>query len=594
MDLLRFFMKFAQFFLSLVVSFNFAFGCCASITVNTTLLNETTAQLLVHVPLEKSDALYTDYIRFSIDNPAVTISEWQSENTVTHQFDPHFNETKQALVADGADCAITLQLEAQAEHLSEIQEAHLQISYYTKSAGAILHENIPLVFFPLAHDSLQTSIAAIDNAPEVEDITEIASCMPVKVDKASSWSEKISNIIVTTDSLALRLLLVLLLGLFMSFTPCIYPMIPITAGILQSQASNSLLRNLLLSLSYTLGIATTFAGLGLVAAYSGQVFGNLFTHPLFILAIVALLAYLAFSMMGFYEMYIPKAFQPKNQKVKQGSLISAFLFGAASGTFASPCLSPGLVLILCIVTSLKNMFLGFLLLFSFGVGLSIPLLIIGSFSSSLSLLPRAGMWMVEVKKFFGIIMLVMCLYFLQYVLPSFAILLLASLLSFATGVWYFTQIKAYDSRTVRIFKNLIGILAIACALPLAFQAYKAYYAPAALECHAQWLTNYEQALEQAKTENKKLIVDVGAPFCSLCKAIDKTLFANSAVKNALCAFVQVKLDGSAAENKAFVQQYSIMGFPAVLIIDPTSQEVIKRWGGELYAKSAEEFISELQ
>ena len=111
------------------------------------------------------------------------------------------------------------------------------------------------------------------------------------------------------------------------------------------------------------------------------------------------MAYLALSMFGFYDMYVPNILQTKNNVNHKGSLFSAFVFGAISGSIASPCLSPGLALLLTIVATLGNNLLGFLLLFSFGIGLSIPLLIIGTFSSSINILPQAGMWMIEVKIF---------------------------------------------------------------------------------------------------------------------------------------------------------------------------------------------------
>ena len=122
----------------------------------------------------------------------------------------------------------------------------------------------------------------------------------------------------------------------MSLTPCIYPMIPITVGILQAQGSKSFGSNLLLASAYTLGIATTFAALGVTAAYTGAMFGaSIMSNPFFILMIVAVLTYLGFSMLGFYDMYTPK-FMRNAGAGKGGSLTSAFLFGAASGTVASP------------------------------------------------------------------------------------------------------------------------------------------------------------------------------------------------------------------------------------------------------------------
>src|SRR5581483_1012022 len=168
------------------------------------------------------------------------------------------------------------------------------------------------------------------------------------------------------------------------------------------------------ALAYTMGIATTFAIFGLLASCTGPLCGQLLMQPLFIIGLVILLAYLGFSMFGLYSIYIPKFFTISHKK-HNGSLFSSFIFGAASGTISSPCVSPGLALLLSIVATLGNKFLGFLYLFIFGVGLGLPLLIVGAFSSSLSLLPQAGTWMIEVKKFFSFIIFGMCFYYLSYI-----------------------------------------------------------------------------------------------------------------------------------------------------------------------------------
>lgn len=563
-------------------------GLQGAITLKTDVLNDTTIRLNVAIPIDKNDAIYSDYFNFSIDKPTITLSkEWHSPTSTQDIFDPKFKENKKGFTGN-----ITISMEATAENLEQFERAHLIMGYYPKSANHMKVEVLPIVIDQKLNQPEQQVIQTPSekNAPApVAENNEILAASQEKL----SWSDRISNLIKTTDSLALRILLVLLLGLLMSLTPCIYPMIPITAGILQSQASSSFVRNLLLALSYTMGIAVTFASLGLLAAYTGQICGNFFTNPYFIIAIVALLAYLAGSMLGLYEMYIPKIMQPKHQKVKQGSFISAFMFGAASGTFASPCLSPGLCLLLSIVSAMKSVFMGFVLLFSFGVGLSLPLLLIGSFSSSLALLPRAGMWMIEVKKMFGIIMLLMCLYFLNYILPLHIILIMASILMLTFGIWYLATIKPYDSRSARFFKNCIGIFSIATAVVLGFNGYKSNQKHECAVGDAFWLSNYKQALGQAKEQNKKLFVDVGAPYCSICKAIDKTLFADMKVKEKLCEFVCVKLDGSQKENEAFTKKYEILGFPAIMILNPEDGTVIKRWGGELYGISTPRFIQDL-
>ncbi len=226
-------------------------------------------------------------------------------------------------------------------------------------------------------------------------------------------------------------------GLLTSFLPCIYPMIPITASILQTQQSSSLLHNFLLSISYVLGVATIYATLGYASATMGILFGSWVASPWFALFLVLFFLYFAFSMFGFYEIYIPRFLQNRGAIQTEGSLIKCYLFGLISGTIASPCLAPPLAALISIVATLGKPVIGFLTLFMFSLGLGLPLVIIGTFSGSLALLPHAGEWMIEMKRVLGFILLGTCAYFLHGILPDWTINILYSLILLAAGFYYF-------------------------------------------------------------------------------------------------------------------------------------------------------------
>jgi len=373
-------------------------------------------------------------------------------------------------------------------------------------------------------------------------------------------------------------------------------MIPITVGILQAQSSTSVLRNFSLALAYSMGIACTFATLGLAAAFTGQMFGNLMSNPIVILSLVALLAYLAFAMMGFYEMYTPKIFT-NNTAARGGSLSGAFLFGAVSGTVASPCLSPGLILILSIVTALGNKLLGFLMLFTFGIGLSIPLLIIGTFSSSLNLLPQAGMWMVEVKKMFGLLLLAMCFYFLHFIMPPTIVSLIALVTTSILAPFYMRAAQHSSTKVCKFMNYVIYSVLLATTIGAGSQVYKAIWQPTGTATHsAMWLTDYTDALQQAQTRNAYLFVDVTAPYCSICSAIEEKLFTNNQVSHTLQQLVPVQIDSSNTTHVVHtnvLKKFDVFGVPTFLLVDPKTETIVKRWGGELYDTSAEAFIAEL-
>ena len=371
-----------------------------------------------------------------------------------------------------------------------------------------------------------------------------SDCHHEKSSDFFGWLKSIPNKIKTTDSIFLRILLVFLLGLLMSLTPCIYPMIPITVGVLQSQGSKSFFKNFMLSSAYTLGLATTFSIMGLLAASSGEAFGHMMGNPLFVIVIVAVLCYFALSLFGLYNMYIPKFLRNKKSSLsKGGSLLSIFFFGLMSGTVASPCLSPGLALVLTMVATIANKFLGFLLLFAFGVGISTPLLIIGTFSSSINLLPRAGTWMIEVQKIFGFMLFGMCFYYLNNILPWYIILVMLTLFSLCTGIYYLRSISPQDSAAWKWTKNVFGISGIALSVFLFVETFQELYYPELnVGIESSWHSDYDEAVRIARQERKNLFIDFWAPFCSICKAITRTVLKDPAVAKELENFVVVQVD----------------------------------------------------
>lgn len=555
-------------------------------------------ELIFDIPLSKGDSMYHEYLSFSVDHPDIAVESWEPSIEPTDTYDPTFKKNKKTFTEP---FSVTVKLNVKKPNITN---AHLYVTYYLKSQKKITQKDFPLTFPSNAPPIEEPSAPT----PQVARSAETTPSSFVKTTQASheatpgtaadrpSWSAALSNLLKTTESWWVRFLLALLLGFLLSLTPCIYPMIPITVGILQSQGSKSVGRNLVLSLTYTLGIATTFALLGTMAAFSGQMFGSIMHNPWVVGFIVALIIYLAGSMIGFYELYIPSWLQPNNKTVKGGSLISVFMFGVASGTVASPCLSPGLLLLLTLITTLNNMLLGFGLMFVFGIGLGIPLVIIGTFSGSLNVLPRAGQWMVDVKQFFGFIMLASAFYFLQAIVPWH--LLSASFWIFAlvVGIFYLYQAQRATQKTY-LFKNLIGIILVALSVYLFFYAYKT------MSIHldpckqsALWLEDYEQACEIACKEKKKLLIDISAPFCSMCTAVNKKVLQCSTVTEKLNNVVPLHIgDIEATEStRALQKKYKVMGAPTILLIDPETKDEIKRWGSELYDADVEEFAQELQ
>ncbi|HEX2978155.1 MAG TPA: cytochrome c biogenesis protein CcdA [Candidatus Babeliales bacterium] len=533
--------------------------------------------------LEPQELLYKDALHISVDHPDMYVSALQPQQEPLKRYDPATKET-QLVYVDRAE----FKVDVKQKNDTPLADAFLHLMYHINTDRGPGHITKPISF---QNQSAQDESVIVQDEKNYNAINKNSE---QAAPKKWSISENISQLIENTNSLPIRLALVFLLGLLLSLTPCIYPMIPITVGILHAQKSASLLGNFARAGAYTLGLATTFALLGLGASYTGPIYGKLLTHPIFILFIVSFLAYLALSMFGLYEMYVPRFMQQSgSHRSRSGSLLSAFLFGTASGTFASPCVSPGLILLLSIVATMGSMFMGFLFLFIFGVGLSTPLLIIGTFSSSLSLLPQAGMWMLEVKKLFGLLLFGVCFYYLSVIIPWHILMIFVALFLIAVGIVYLSADQTHTSRRWKKINNALGSLFIIGALLALSEGYKSYVA-----CPHDdfWQTHYQEARTLALQENKKLFIDVWARYCSICKLINNSTLKDDAVRNALSNYIPLKIDGTdeCEESYKYVKEkFKIVGLPAFLIVDPATESIEKRWSSELYQMPRDEFIHEL-
>src|SRR3954452_10249936 len=206
-------------------------------------------------------------------------------------------------------------------------------------------------------------------------------------------------------------------GVLTSLTPCVYPMIPITAAIVGGQSAGdrtgSKLRPVLLTFTYVLGLALVYSALGVFAGLTGTLFGSVSTNPwlYFVMANVLLLA--ALGMLDVIPIRLPAGITQRAATMgTAGRFSGAFAMGAMSGLGAAPCSAPVMAAVLTWVTVTKSAGLGFLYLLTFSLGMCAILIVVGAFSGSLSRLPRAGMWMVRIKKLFGVVMLAMAEYYL--------------------------------------------------------------------------------------------------------------------------------------------------------------------------------------
>jgi thiol:disulfide interchange protein DsbD len=206
-------------------------------------------------------------------------------------------------------------------------------------------------------------------------------------------------------------------GVLTSLAPCIYPMIPITAAIVGGSAVGDAprprSRTVILTLTYVLGLALAYASVGLFAGLTGTLFGSVSTNPWVYFAMANLLVVAALAMLDVIPVRVPTWLLTRASTAgRGGSLYGVFVMGAASGLVAAPCSAPVMAAVLTWVTATKSGALGFIYLFVFSLGMCTILVVVGLFSGTLARLPRAGGWMVWIKRLFALIMLGVAEYYL--------------------------------------------------------------------------------------------------------------------------------------------------------------------------------------
>ncbi|KKL22408.1 hypothetical protein LCGC14_2435740 [marine sediment metagenome] len=205
---------------------------------------------------------------------------------------------------------------------------------------------------------------------------------------------------------------VFLSGVLTSFTPCVYPMIPITIAYIGGRSGESRLKGLFLSIFYVIGMAATYSALGAFAAMTGKLFGAASTNPILYLVVANVFIFLGLSMLDVFTLPIPSFLTSRQPGKKSGGYFGAFLVGLLAGTVAAPCTAPVLGVVLTFVAAKQNVIYGMTLLFVFSIGLGTLLIIVGTFAGLMSSMPKTGKWSVAIKKIFGYLMIAAGEYFL--------------------------------------------------------------------------------------------------------------------------------------------------------------------------------------
>jgi thiol:disulfide interchange protein DsbD len=372
-------------------------------------------------------------------------------------------------------------------------------------------------------------------------------------------------------------------GLLLSLTPCVFPMIPILSGIIVNHGhAVTHLRAFTLSLAYVLGMAITYAVVGVAAGFSGTLLSAALQNAWVLGSFALVFVILSFSMFGFYELQLPGALQSKlsdTANQQGGSLGAIALMGALSALIVGPCVAAPLAGALLYIAQTKDAVLGGLALFAMGLGMGAPLLAVGVFSRSF--LPNAGPWMEAVKKFFGVVLLATALWLVSPVLPGWAAMLGWAALLIVPAIYLHAldPLPANAHGWQRFWKGIgVVLLIYGTALllgllggardplqPLAFLrgATAAAVSPAPTFEKIKSVADLDARLASS---TKPVMLDFYADWCVSCKEMEKFTFADPQVAAKMVQFTLLKADVTAnnEDDKALLKRFGLFGPPGII------------------------------
>lgn len=364
---------------------------------------------------------------------------------------------------------------------------------------------------------------------------------------------------------------IFLIGLALNLTPCVYPMLSVTVSLFGGQVEQQTRtrKTFMMASIYVLGIVSMYSVLGVAAAYTGSLFGNWLQSSAVLAGVGIILLALALSMFGLYELQPPQWLLQKLGST-QGAVgpTGHFLSGIMVGIFAAPCIGPPVIALLTFVGAQGDPMFGFLVFFIMALGLGLPYLLLGTFSSLLSKLPKSGQWMVWVKKVFGVVLVGAALFFLALAwLPKYVLYTLPPTLILGGVYLGFMESSGGNMKIFSRVKRVVGIAGMVGGLLIIVNLTKSTVA---------WEPYSPDKLEAAASTGTPVVLDFTADWCVPCLELDRITFTDPDVIAALQPYWTIKVDLTdyeSDESEALRKEFGVAGVPTIIFLDDEGNEI---------------------
>jgi len=517
--------------------------------------------------------LYEEKVKFSLkDNTLISIDKIDAPTAVEHHGDMTYTTTPHFL--------INLQADASAKDMHKID---FVMEYQGCSEQGLCYEPLSTTFtFDIDTMKLQSKTSKKEVLQE-KTPTDLQSSQ--ELSEVDAIAASIGN-----ESVFWVVLSFLGIGLLLSLTPCVFPMIPIISGVIVSQGEGlTTKRAFFLSVVYVLAMAVAYTIAGVLAGLFGSNLQAALQTPWVIFSFSAIFVALALSMFGYYELKLPDAIVNRVSRTRDnegGGVIGVAVMGFLSALIVGPCVAAPLAGALVYIGQTGDALLGGMALFALSIGMGIPLIAVGV--SAGKFMPKPGAWMTLVTAIFGVMMLGIAIWMLERVVDPAITMALYAILGLGTALYFgaFEKEAHIFRRTVSFVLFIyslalfVGVLGGSTSMskPLTFLQSQG---SGVVQTEAKKLAFTKiHSIEEldallAQNKGKKILLDFSAEWCAVCKELDAKTFSDPNVQAKMQEFVLIKADvtKNSAQEKALSKKYGVFGPPAIIFFDSNGEEL---------------------